>query len=272
MTLYFWHMSLLSFASCSVPVAPVRATPGHRAEQITQLLFGERATILEENDQEWARIRIAWDGYEGWCKKGQLTLISNKEFKRECRKLAGFGGAVVKMAHGETWLPAGAELHALRHGALSLQGAEGKFKGQKIAPHKATGYPALLREYVLELAHAPYQWGGRTAAGIDCSGLVQLACKLCNIALPRDASQQVQAGWPIDFLQEACCGDLAFFDNAEGNIVHVGLLLDTHTIVHATDTAGCVVTDRIDNGGIISTLLKKRTHRLRVIRRILPEA
>jgi cell wall-associated NlpC family hydrolase len=91
--------------------------------------------------------------------------------------------------------------------------------------------------------------------------------KLCNKKLPRDASQQAVEGVTVDFLQHAECGDLAFFDNDEGKINHVGIILDQHTIIHATDTSGRVVIDRIDQGGIISRLLKKRTHNLRMVKR-----
>ncbi|MBC7554865.1 MAG: C40 family peptidase, partial [Taibaiella sp.] len=128
---------------------------------------------------------------------------------------------------------------------------------------------ASLKEAVLLYGYAPYQWGGRSIYGIDCSGLTQMAYKLCNIPLQRDAGQQAQQGVIVDFLETAQCGDLAFFDNADGKITHVGMLLDNQTIVHATETTGHVVTDRIDPGGIISVSLRKRTHNLRVVRRMI---
>ncbi len=90
-----------------------------------------------------------------------------------------------------------------------------------------------------------------------------------NIRIPRDAYQQALMGSTVSFLQEAQCGDLAFFDNEEGHITHVGLLLNEHTIIHATDTSGCVVVDAIDNGGIVSRQLRARTHNLRLVKRIL---
>jgi cell wall-associated NlpC family hydrolase len=60
---------------------------------------------------------------------------------------------------------------------------------------------------------------------------------------------------------------LAFFANAEGRINHVGILLNEQHIIHATETAGQVVIDKIDQEGIVSKLLRKRTHSLRLIKR-----
>lgn len=92
---------------------------------------------------------------------------------------------------------------------------------------------------------------------------------MAGVPIVRDASQQALTGHTIDFLPEARAADLAFFDNAEGRITHVGILLDFQTIIHATDTSGRVVIDKIDNGGIISISLKRRTHNLRLVKRIL---
>lgn len=84
--------------------------------------------------------------------------------------------------------------------------------------------------------------------------------------MPRDASQQVELGKVIDFLAEAQEGDLAFFENAEGKIIHVGLLLNSHQIIHAS---GWVKIDTIDSQGIISTQTGEYTHKLRVVKRLL---
>ena len=258
-------MSLYPIVACNVPVAPIRAESAHRAEQTTQLLFGERATILEELENGWAFIRTHYDDYEGWVRRGQLSVLDDGAARKLPKHLVGIHGGCVQTHGTVIWIPAGAELS---RPTLPLPGHEhAKFKGAKVELKEAGMQGGLLVHYVRTLLHAPYQWGGRTTAGIDCSGLVQLAYKLCGARLPRDASQQAIAGRPVDFLQEAKPGDLAFFDNEEGRITHVGLLADSATIIHATDTAGCVVEDRIDMGGIISLRLKKRTHNLRMIRR-----
>ena len=248
---------------------PVRKEPMHAAEQSTQLLFGEKAELLEVNNNEWARIRGGWDDYEGWCKLSQLTIIQKKEYRKEVKYLAGSHKDRLVMQEGEMWVPMGGELMNMRGGELKPVSDIGRYKGRKINIKKLEATTDALKAAAMQYLHASYQWGGRSTAGIDCSGLVQMAYKLCNRRLTRDASQQAQEGQLVDFLQNAQCGDLAFFDNKEGKIVHVGMLLDPHTIIHATDTSGRVVVDRIDQGGIISVSLRKRTHNLRMVRRMI---
>jgi gamma-D-glutamyl-L-lysine dipeptidyl-peptidase len=259
---------VLGFAYCNVPVMPVRADAFHTAEQTTQLLFGEKAEILETNNRDWARIRCTWDDYEGWCKLSQLALIQKKEHRKDARYyVAGHTGRVI-MPKGEILLPMGSVLHNMKGGKLDLNGDTGKFKGKKAKQANSELSEANIAATALKYLHAPYQWGGRSVAGIDCSGLTQMVFKLCNFKLMRDASQQATQGEVVDFLVNARCGDLAFFEEREDQINHVGLLLDNETIIHATDAAGRVVIDRFDQGGIISTLLKKRTHKLRMVRRV----
>ena len=108
---------------------------------------------------------------------------------------------------------------------------------------------------------------GKSVMGIDCSGLVQVVHAMHGMALPRDASQQAEQGRTIGSLDEARTGDLAFFHNTEGRIVHVGILLDNKRIIHAS---GQVKVEQIDPQGIISARTGEYTHRLRVIKRIKP--
>jgi hypothetical protein len=262
----------LAYAFCNVPVMPLRSEPAHKSEQISQLLFGEKAEIIEINNNEWARIHCAWDGYEGWCKQSQLATIQKKEYRKEIKYLTATHTDKLIMPLGEIWLPIGAALTGLKGGKIKPLNDAGKFKGKKLKIKEATLNCDTLKSAAMQYLHAPYQWGGRSVAGIDCSGLTQMAFRLCNFSIPRDAAQQAQIGELVDFLQHAKCGDLAFFDNKDGKIVHVGILLDYQAIIHATDTAGRVVIDRIDQGGIISVSLRKRTHNLRMVRRVINDS
>jgi cell wall-associated NlpC family hydrolase len=107
-------------------------------------------------------------------------------------------------------------------------------------------------------------WGGRSVFGIDCSGFAQAVYEFLNIALLRDAKLQALHGEVVNFLQEARCGDLAFFDDETGEIIHVGILINEKEIIHAS---GKVRIDKIDNEGIVNTDTGERTHRLRIIKR-----
>ena len=124
---------------------------------------------------------------------------------------------------------------------------------------------AKIAENSYLLLNSPYQWGGRSPFGIDCSGFVQLIYKLNGIFLPRDASQQALMGQALSFIEEAEDGDLAFFDNAEGQITHVGIILSNNRIIHAS---GKVRIDKLDHQGIFNLEKRDYTHRLRLISKI----
>jgi cell wall-associated NlpC family hydrolase len=248
---------------------PLRNEPTHRAEQVSQLLYGEKLEILEIDEKEWAKVRCFWDDYEGWCKFSQLAVITKKEFARPVKFLTATHTDKIVFEESEMWLPLGADLTYLKGGKTTINGNTGKYKGKKLTVSDLSLTGEHLKTAALKYMNAPYQWGGRSIAGIDCSGLTQMAFKLCNTTLPRDASQQAQQGTLVDFLQNAQCGDIAFFDNSDGRIVHVGILLDAQNIIHATDSSGRVVIDRIDPSGIISVSQRKRTHNLRFVKRFI---
>ena len=125
-------------------------------------------------------------------------------------------------------------------------------------------YTRLLENAYMYL-NSPYLWGGRSPFGIDCSGFTQMVFKLCGISLPRDTGQQVELGVTINLIEESKTGDLVFFDNAEGKISHVGIIIPGNQIIHAS---GKVRIDRIDHQGIYNDEMKNYSHNLRVIKRI----
>lgn len=260
-------LMVLSFAYCNVSRCPMRSEPTHSAEQVNEVLFGERVEILEINDKDWAKIKCEWDSYTGWCKMSQLTVITRKAYNKELKFITARNTDKLIFPDSEMWLPMGSDLFPLKGGKVTIGIEQAKFKGKKLDFTQLELNKETIKAATLQYMNAPYHWGGRTIAGIDCSGLTQMAYKLCGKPIPRDASQQALEGTTVDFLQNTHCGDLAFFDNADGKIVHVGILLDESTIIHATDAGGRVVIDKIDQGGIISVARRQRTHNLRFVKR-----
>jgi hypothetical protein len=255
---------VLSYATCCICVVSLHKESSHRSEQVSQLLYGERVEILQLKDEYWAFVRSFVDDYEGWCLLSQLHIVSKKEFQKSPKFFVANHQSKLIGLDGEVVLPMGA---MLKSNNLLLGGHKAKFKGKKTELDTISPNAQQIEFAAMSFRYAPYEWGGRVAQGIDCSGLSQIVLALNGINIPRDASQQALHGQTIAFLQEAKCGDLAFFGNIEGKINHVGILLNEHTIIHATETSGCVVVDKIDQEGIVSRLLRKRTHSLRLIKR-----
>jgi hypothetical protein len=127
---------------------------------------------------------------------------------------------------------------------------------------------AEIEDTALAFLNTPYLWGGRSFFGIDCSGLVQVVFKVAGISLPRNATQQIENGTRVQFVEEAAIGDLAFFDNDNGEVTHVGICLHKGRILHAS---GSVRIDTLDHQGIYNHEKRCYTHHLKVIKRVIDE-
>jgi hypothetical protein len=257
----------MPFLICAVPVCPIRSEAAHKSEQVSQLLFGELCELLE-TAKDFVRIKCQYDGYEGWCQWNQLEEVQDLFTNTENYKLAGGWINELKMNNEVMHIPYGSSLNFL-HGNSGIIGKSAiVYEGIIAQTGKEIRQDEMIKKVAYTFLNTPYLWGGRSVFGIDCSGFTQLVCKFLQLPLLRDAHQQAMQGEAIGFLQEAKCGDLAFFDNDAGRITHVGILLDGDTIIHSS---GKVRVDKIDNLGIVNAETGKRTHQLRVIKRVLPE-
>jgi len=252
------------FGICNLAIVPVRSEPSDRSEIVTQLLFGEHIEILERQNQ-WARIKIQFDDYEGWVDSKQYQVISEANYNQLSKEAIILNADLIDYISAPDNLllpiPLGASLSFLNNNEINTSNFE--FEGTKTSGLKPKS--ALINTAFMYL-NAPYLWGGKTPFGIDCSGFTQMVYKLNGYKIHRDASQQALEGEPLSFIEESEVGDLAFFDNEEGKIIHVGIIMDNNYIIHAS---GKVRVDRLDHLGIYNAELNKHTHNLRVIKKII---
>lgn len=259
----------MTFGISIHPIIPGRAEPSDKAEMVTQVLFGETYKVLEIQ-KKWVLIEIQADKYTCWIDRKQHTDsdIPPADFDFQADRRCGDPFGMITDAERHRYhIPCGSILHNYHGGDFELNGKRFQYK-DRIARHD---HESILR-HARRFLHAPYLWGGKTAMGIDCSGYTQVVMACAGISIPRDAYLQAEQGESIDFIDLAEVGDLAFFDNDEGRITHVGIIIDSETdslqskikIIHAS---GSVRIDTLDHQGIYNNDTKSYSHKLRLIKR-----
>jgi gamma-D-glutamyl-L-lysine dipeptidyl-peptidase len=227
-------------------IVPVFAQPTLRSEQASQLVLGETAAVLEAA-ADWRRVRTDLDGYAGWVHAGYCVEVDDVTAEAWRREATGWSlGAVVRVGAGPAIrLPLRARV-ALEGEAVRLpDGRRGQVAEGTIACAVEAVQAARARapeRWALEyFAGSPYEWGGVTPCGVDCSGMVQTTFLARGLTLPRDSSQQAECGAPVP-LEDARPGDLLFFrDDAGSRVTHVAFAGEADTLVHSTIALGGMV-------------------------------
>jgi hypothetical protein len=249
----------MKYGICNLSIVPLRAEAADSSELVTQVLYGDVFKVLESR-KKWSRIRLAFDSYEAWIDNKQFLFIEEENYNDISRQTPIVCEDLVDMVSTKDnqmlSIVMGSSLNGL---AILNHDFEGSSVEAKFAKDN------LINTALLYL-NTPYLWGGKTPFGIDCSGFTQMVYKLNGYRLKRDASQQVEQGEALSFIEESEPGDLAFFDNAEGDITHVGIIMKDNYIIHAH---GKVRIDRLDHTGIFNIQTSLHTHKLRVIKRII---
>lgn len=255
----------MPFGICNVSLSPLRLEPSHRSEQVNQLLFGEYFEILEQR-QEWQRVKLSYDSYEGWMSSSQSSALTFEDYQYLSKNETFLSFDLVQLLIVDSMMFSivmGSNLPFFANSSCTINKIVYKFDGNARCPVRLNDNRIIVENAYMYL-NSPYLWGGRSPFGIDCSGLTQMVYKMCGIKLLRDAWQQAEQGYLINLMDETHPGDLAFFDNEEGKITHVGIVLPNHKIIHAS---GRVRIDSIDHHGIYNGELKRYTHKLRLIKR-----
>lgn len=260
----------MSFGIAGSSIVPMRVGQSERSEMVSQILFGELYEMLEETGS-WARVRLLYDGSEGWIARGMCVPVSDAyagSYRAGKQMLSTGMFNIVKKerGYGNNLVVPGSVFPFFDAETGKMKIGEDDYRLVGGVEEKGNGdFRNLVVAYALMYHNTPYLWGGRSPYGIDCSGLVQMAYRLAGIGLPRDVLQQVRCGDDLSFVEEALPGDLAFFGDETGMLTHVGIIWEQSRIIHAS---GKVRIDKIDHQGIFNEELKRYTHNLKVMRRI----
>lgn len=249
----------MTYGIANLSIVSLRIEPSDTTELISQVLYGDLFKVLEKR-KKWSRIRLTYDRCEGWIENNQYLEVLEADYNELIKAPQKLAADLIEFVTDEAQqlltIPLGASVTALNYLNHLFDGNYTSGKNSK----------SNLLHTAFLYRNTPYLRGGKTPFGIDAAGLTQMVYKLNGFHLCRFVEQQAKQGEALSFIEESEPGDLAFFDNNDGQIEHVGIIMPDNYIIHAY---GKVRVDRLDHSGIYNVDTNRHTHKLRVIKKII---
>ncbi|NJB85502.1 hypothetical protein GGR26_001247 [Lewinella marina] len=260
----------ITYATGKYTAATLHKRPHPGAPLLSQLLLGEAVAVVEQKDR-YSRVLLPDDELEGYVLTDQLVSVEEDVYRRQLEQPAfalelfcpifsdGFGMPVTF----------GARLPGYDGIQLQHAGQRFRYSGQALLSENLTADADVMLRMARKWLFTPELKGGRTPTGVGAAELIQLVCRLVGVQLPRTIPEMSRLGRSVDFVVQCQPADLAFFDDGRGRVDHVGLILPDSQVLHV---CGRVRVDPLDHYGIFDRESRRYSHRLRIVRRFLPDA
>lgn len=253
----------MKYGICELPYIPLRSETSHKSEMLNQVVFGEKYKIIAKR-ANWSQVELIHDNYCGYIENKVINEIEENDFN-EMIIMQNSNNVLIKNNNEKIIIPMGAKIpKEINNNKFSIKDNNYELLSEIYCKKK--NKKEIIFEKSNALLNTAYLWGGRTEWGLDCSGFSQLIYRSIGIEIPRDANKQSQLGNPVCFFEEAELGDLAFFENEEKEVIHVGIIIDKNKIIHCS---GFVKIDFIDHNGIFDKKQGYYSYQLSIIKKIL---
>jgi hypothetical protein len=255
------------FGVCRLSVVPIWSEP-REGHQFSQILFGEvYEVITRSKDRKRIQIKTSFDDVQGWIDAAHHVMITSEYFEQATHSDFKITTDIVStILYKKTTVP-------IVMGSIVPISTSELFKLDQQFAFNGEAKPISLKrdgEFVKTIAqrylNAPEIAGGKNPFGICPHGFIQIVYKISGYALPWSLEQQAMVGKRTETLTQVPAGEIAYFKDQSGKLIHAGIVLDDHRIIHAS---GQVRIDILDEKGILQADTKIYSHTLDSIRSII---
>jgi cell wall-associated NlpC family hydrolase len=258
----------LFHAIAHLNIIPMRKKPSDDELMVSQMLFGETCIIVEKKNKHWFKITTTIGNHTAWVRSSQITLIDESKYT----KYNTINAIALELCHPifndeiSKHIVIGSTLPGYDGISCIMPDSKYIYNGQATHASGLDISTDLLCKLARRYLYSPELAGGRTPFGIDAGALIQNIYRFFSVPLPRFPHEQYLYGEIIDFVELCQEGDLVFCEDENGHIHHTGMVVAEKKVIHVY---GCVRIDKLDHFGFYNNELRKYTHKLRIIKRIL---